>query len=90
MLRLLLNQKTNRKNNHYLVYIVSNISEEMEFEVFMIRIITFLIEFLKKVDFPFLMAISQINIPKAFSYKFSKHTLLVIIAHKLLWKSSYS
>ena len=62
----------------------------MEFEVFMIRIITFLIEFLKKVDFPFLMAISQINIPKAFSYKFSKHTLLVIIAHKLLWKSSYS
>ena len=34
MLRLLLNQKTNRENNHYLAYIVSNISEEMEFESF--------------------------------------------------------
>ena len=34
MLRFLLNQKTNRKNNHYLTYIVSNISEEMEFESF--------------------------------------------------------
>ena len=32
----------------------------------MIRIITLLIILLKKVDFPFLMTMSQINIPKAF------------------------
>ena len=46
----------------------------------MIRIITFLIVFLKKVDFP----MSQINVPKALPQKLSKHTLLVIIAQKTL------
>ena len=34
MLRLLLNQKINGKNNHYLAYTDSNISEEMEFGSF--------------------------------------------------------
>ena len=39
--------------------------------------------FLKKVDLLFLMTMSQIHIPKTFSYKFSKHaSLLVIIAQK--------
>ena len=39
-------------------------------EVFMIRVITSLKVFLKKVDFP----MSQINVPKALPQTFSKHT----------------
>ena len=50
----------------------------------MVRIITFLIVFFKKVDFP----MSQINVSKTLSQKVSKH--IVIIAKKPLWKGSYS
>ena len=79
MLRLLHNQKPNRKNNHYLAYFVSNIVRRNGI-LKLIMIITFLIVAFLKVDFP----MSQITVPKALPQTFSKHTLLVITAQKPL------